>query len=100
MSAPRARDTCNTQNGTERVFYAYTPIPPPTDRQMKTEERERYISHYIFRSLHTLTPKPSVGSFVGDLSVVSTDGVSSTGHLSAFPTDTDRSPTYGADAFS
>ena len=67
---------------------------------MKTEERERYISHYIFRSLHTLTPKPSVGLFVGDLSVVSTDGVSSTGHLSAFPTDTDRSPTYGADAFS
>jgi len=75
VGTSRARYVQHAKRAGEGVLRAH-PHPPPTDRQMEAEGRERYIFHYIFRSLHTLTPKTSVGLFVGDLSVVSTDGVS------------------------
>ena len=106
MRAKQSPETCfvgtardryeqNTKRAGEGVLRAHP--HPPADRSTDGDRGKREVYfHYIVRSLHTLTPKSSVGVSVGDLSVVSTDGVSATGHLSAFPTDTDRAPTVAS----
>ena len=92
VGTSRARYVQHAKRAGEGVLRAHP--HPPADRSTDGDRGKREVYfHYIFRSLHTLTPKTSVGVSVGDLSVVSTDGASPTGHLSAFPTDTDRSPT-------
>ncbi len=57
VSAPRARDTCNTKNGVERVFCVHTPIPPSTDRHKGVEREEEYIFFLFFLSFPQLSPQ-------------------------------------------
>ena len=95
VGTSRARYVQHAKRAGEGVLRAHP--HPPADRSTDGDRGKREVYfHYIFRSLHTLTPKTSVGVSVGDLSVVSTAGASPTGHLSAFPTDTDRSPTVAS----
>ena len=80
-----------------RAFDVRTPIPPLTYRQMVWKREEEYIYTTYFPLFAHIPRNSSVGVSVGDLSAVPTDGVFRHGHLSRFSTDSDTSPTHGAD---